>query len=130
MRHRTLGTAITHPLPPRQARFYSSLCNMAGSMRNRKRGASQLRTTRTRPEDSSTPSSWPVRKSLFVAGAIALSAFLFSWISTQNIPSTLRRRWLATPVEEWENRRQQVKDAFVSSWDAYSKYAWGELLPP
>lgn len=24
----------------------------------------------------------------------------------------------------WEPHRQEVKDAFVTSWDAYAKYAW------
>lgn len=27
----------------------------------------------------------------------------------------------------WEPHRQEVKDAFVTSWDAYTKYAWGKL---
>ena len=25
----------------------------------------------------------------------------------------------------WESHREEVKDAFVTSWDAYFKYAWG-----
>lgn len=25
----------------------------------------------------------------------------------------------------WDRHREEVKDAFVVSWDAYSKYAWG-----
>jgi mannosyl-oligosaccharide alpha-1,2-mannosidase len=25
----------------------------------------------------------------------------------------------------WESRRQQVKQAFVTSWDAYTQHAWG-----
>ncbi|KAF3387458.1 Mannosyl-oligosaccharide 1,2-alpha-mannosidase [Penicillium rolfsii] len=26
----------------------------------------------------------------------------------------------------WNSRREEVKDAFVTSWDAYAKYAWGK----
>ncbi|EAU39466.1 mannosyl-oligosaccharide 1,2-alpha-mannosidase [Aspergillus terreus NIH2624] len=26
----------------------------------------------------------------------------------------------------WEGRREEVKDAFVTSWDAYARYAWGK----
>ncbi|TEA13808.1 Mannosyl-oligosaccharide 1,2-alpha-mannosidase [Colletotrichum sidae] len=26
---------------------------------------------------------------------------------------------------DWDERRENVKDAFMTSWDAYSKYAWG-----
>lgn len=32
------------------------------------------------------------------------------------------------PINEdsfWAGHREEVKDAFVTSWDAYSKYAWG-----
>lgn len=29
---------------------------------------------------------------------------------------------------DWDSRRRDVKEAFISSWNAYSKYAWGQLL--
>lgn len=25
----------------------------------------------------------------------------------------------------WDSRREEVRNAFLSSWNAYSKYAWG-----
>ena len=31
------------------------------------------------------------------------------------------------PQVDWNNRREQVKAAFVMSWDGYEKYAWGTL---
>lgn len=34
------------------------------------------------------------------------------------------------PLTNWEDRRAAVKDAFVSSWDAYSRDAWGEFKAP
>lgn len=30
---------------------------------------------------------------------------------------------------DWEGRRERVVEAFELSWDAYSRYAWGELPP-
>ena len=29
---------------------------------------------------------------------------------------------------DWDSRRLEVKEAFISSWNAYSKYAWGQSL--
>ncbi|KAL4789067.1 glycoside hydrolase [Aspergillus venezuelensis] len=26
----------------------------------------------------------------------------------------------------WEPHRQEIKDTFITSWDAYAKYAWGQ----
>lgn len=28
----------------------------------------------------------------------------------------------------WDSHREEVKDAFVASWDSYAKYAWGKLI--
>lgn len=28
----------------------------------------------------------------------------------------------------WDSHKEEVKDAFVTSWDAYAKYAWGKLI--
>jgi hypothetical protein len=28
---------------------------------------------------------------------------------------------------DWDARREEVKDAFVTSWEAYSQYAWGKF---
>jgi len=32
-------------------------------------------------------------------------------------------------VVNWEQRRGEVKKAFVSSWDEYARHAWGESSP-
>ncbi|KAF2807610.1 mannosyl-oligosaccharide 1,2-alpha-mannosidase [Mytilinidion resinicola] len=96
---------------------------MAGSECNRKHGASRhLRAKTVRPPIYA-PSV--ARKNLSVAVAITFAVSLVLWLYSQTIPSSLKWTWLRTPPEEWEDRRQQVKDAFVTSWDAYSKYAWG-----
>jgi hypothetical protein len=110
----------------RQEMPRSSLCNMARSVHSRKSGASRIPTTSTHPADSSA--FFSVRKILLLTGAIVTAALFVPWIATKKITSTLEWRWLPTPVHEWDNRRQQVKDAFISSWDAYSKYAWGAAL--
>lgn len=31
------------------------------------------------------------------------------------------------PLVDWDARREEVKEAFVTSWEAYSQHAWGEL---
>jgi mannosyl-oligosaccharide alpha-1,2-mannosidase len=31
---------------------------------------------------------------------------------------------------DWDARREEVKDAFSESWEAYSQYAWGKFPPP
>jgi mannosyl-oligosaccharide alpha-1,2-mannosidase len=92
------------------------------SVRNRKRGIVRL-------TGSPRFVPWSAHKTPFIAAAIALGVSLLLWLSSQTISSSLRWRWLPTHVEEWEDRRQQVKYAFVSSWDAYSIYAWGWLAP-
>jgi hypothetical protein len=28
----------------------------------------------------------------------------------------------------WDSHREEVKDAFVTSWDAYAKYTWGKSI--
>ncbi|KAF7169850.1 hypothetical protein CNMCM5623_002449 [Aspergillus felis] len=40
---------------------------------------------------------------------------------------------LFRPIKEdsyWYGHREEVKDAFVASWDAYAKYAWGKFGRP
>jgi hypothetical protein len=103
---------------------------MAGSsVRNRKRGASRHSATTVRPTGSPIFAPWSARKIPFIAAAIVFGASLVLWLPNQTISSSLKWRWLSTPPEKWEERRLQVKDAFVSSWDAYSKYAWGWSIP-
>lgn len=31
------------------------------------------------------------------------------------------------PFVDWEQRQEAVRDAFVTSWDAYTQHAWGRL---
>jgi hypothetical protein len=96
------------------------------SVRNRKGGAARPRPSTARPVISSTSDSWSTRRIVSIAAATTLGALSAFWLAGSPGPSNLKQRWFPTSENEWDNRRDQVKDAFVSSWDAYSKYAWGE----
>lgn len=58
-------------------------------------------------------------------GVLALSAGLF-----MGDPSVEFALDYFRPMNRdscWEGHREEVKDVFVKSWDAYSKYAWGKF---
>jgi mannosyl-oligosaccharide alpha-1,2-mannosidase len=100
---------------------------MAGSsVRNRKSRSGQPRSDAARQTNHSVSDHWLTRRTLLIAGAITFGASLVFWFSDNKNLSALQWRSAQTTPEEWESRRGQVKDAFVSSWDAYTKYAWGE----
>jgi hypothetical protein len=103
-----------------------SLLIMAGSSsRNRKREASHSRKATAHSTATPISAAWTARKTPYITAAIAIGVSLVLWLFNQPVPSSLTSSWFPTPANEWENRRAQVKEAFVSSWDAYSKYAWG-----
>ncbi|PGH32779.1 mannosyl-oligosaccharide alpha-1,2-mannosidase [[Emmonsia] crescens] len=94
--------------------------------------SSSDKKTHTRARDSykRTPnpqtSAWTVRAILkLTAFSVACVAFALGVVlRIKDSPDGLRRyNWRAS---NWEHRRAKVKDAFVSSWDAYTKYAWGQ----
>jgi hypothetical protein len=104
--------------------------SMASSMRSRKNGASGTGT-----QDAESPGGisrsrisdvLSIRKALSVVGAILFYASLIFRPAGNIGLSAVNWRWSSTTAEEWNDRREQVKDAFVSSWGAYTKYAWGE----
>ncbi|KAF2706131.1 glycoside hydrolase family 47 protein [Pleomassaria siparia CBS 279.74] len=100
----------------------------ASSTRNRKRGASRHRVRQITPQSSGSPTSTTSssRKAPLLAAAFLFATTFVLWFSGQKIPPRLQWRISTRPSpEEWDQRRMQVKDAFVSSWDAYSKHAWG-----
>ena len=103
------------------------------SVRSRKKGTGRVGTDTVRltsSASSSVPNVKSTRRAISITGAILLGALFVFWFFGNLNPSGLKRTWLSTPEEEWEDRREQVKDAFVSSWDAYTKYAWGESTYP
>jgi len=54
-----------------------------------------------------------------VAGVIALVVGQYLWWNGPGNGDYTSR------AVDWDNRRDEVKEAFISSFDAYSKYAWG-----
>ncbi|KLJ10937.1 mannosyl-oligosaccharide alpha-1,2-mannosidase [Blastomyces silverae] len=79
-----------------------------------------------KPVQNAKASRWTLRAILklttFLAACVAFALGVI--LRVQDSPNGLRLyRWRAS---NWEHRREKVKEAFVSSWDAYTKYAWGQ----
>ena len=57
-----------------------------------------------------------------IAGSLFLVLGLLLWwdISLNEV-----RLFTPSKVVDWDARREEVKEAFVTSWDTYTKYAWG-----
>jgi mannosyl-oligosaccharide alpha-1,2-mannosidase len=73
---------------------------------------------------SSRSQAWTLKA--VAAGIVAAAIGVNLWLAN----SFTRPGWTvygSKPID-WNSRRQEVEDAFISSWDAYSKYAWGQLL--
>ncbi|KAI9739815.1 MAG: mannosyl-oligosaccharide alpha-1,2-mannosidase [Cirrosporium novae-zelandiae] len=74
---------------------------------------------------------WRKKRVLFL-GALGIVALLY-WFLKSKEPKEQPRvgnawGWLKpsnTAVIDWEDRKQQVKEAFMLSWDGYERYAWG-----
>ncbi|KAF2442020.1 glycoside hydrolase family 47 protein [Karstenula rhodostoma CBS 690.94] len=99
---------------------------MTNSVRSRKNGASRVGTKHTTSSVGSiAPDAPSTRRNLSFVGAILFGASLVFWLAGSIKPSEVKWWSPSTPDEEWQDRREQVKDAFISSWDAYTKYAWG-----
>lgn len=71
----------------------------------------------------------PWRRKRIIAGGLLLLLGLFYWLG-----------WLRKEFDwyilggrqriDWNARREKVKEAFISSWDAYDQYAWGRSSSP
>lgn len=122
----TLGAVIRKvPVSLQSTLFY--IHNMTNSVRSRKNGASRAGTKHaTSSMGSKAPGAPSTRKTLSFVGAILFGASLVFWLVGNIKLSEVKWSSPSIPDEEWQDRREQVKDAFISSWDAYTKYAWGE----
>ena len=76
---------------------------------------------RRKPRASPLPFRLSACKAL-LASLLSLAASLLLWSN-----ATQSGLGLYTPSRavDWDTRREEVKEAFVTSWDAYSRYAWG-----
>lgn len=63
-----------------------------------------------------------LRRNAVVAGVVALAVGLMLWWKG---PRTGLDHYASRAVD-WNDRREEVKEAFISSWDAYSEHAWGQ----
>ncbi|KAL1606510.1 mannosyl-oligosaccharide alpha-1,2-mannosidase [Paraconiothyrium brasiliense] len=103
---------------------------MANSARSRKTHTSRVGTKDTARRKgfsgSSIPSVRSTHRVLSVIGAILFGILFMFWLAFNIRQLEVAWWWSSTPAEEWKERREQVKDAFVSSWDAYTRYAWGQ----
>lgn len=65
-----------------------------------------------------------------VTGFLALAATW--WLRFLSFETTLETALdFFRPIEKdsyWDAHREEVKDAFVTSWDAYAQYAWGKFV--
>lgn len=65
-----------------------------------------------------------------VTGFLALAAAW--WLRSLSFETTLETALdFFRPIDEdsyWYGHREEVKDAFVTSWDAYARYAWGKFV--
>lgn len=66
------------------------------------------------------PSPFSTHKAVIV-GIFALVAGLIFLLDGSPVELSRYR----SRAVDWDDRREKVKEAFVTSWDAYSKYAWG-----
>ena len=65
---------------------------------------------------------------IFIAIAVFfLKAVVLRGVSLPGIPPTRAPFLWQSPEDQktWESRREAVKEAFITSWDGYQKYAWG-----
>lgn len=65
-------------------------------------------------------------QALLTGGALALLAGNFTCRS--NVETALDFFRSDDRDSYWNSHREEVKDAFATSWDAYAKYAWGKLI--
>jgi hypothetical protein len=99
---------------------------MPSCVRSRKNGATRVDKHAASSVDSTVPDAPSARKITSFVGAILLGTSLVFWLLGNIKLPEVKWRAPSTSDEEWQDRREQVKDAFTSSWDAYTKYAWGE----
>ena len=56
-----------------------------------------------------------------VTGVVAFAVGLILWLKASQ-PGLCH---YTSRAVDWDDRREEVKEPFISSWDAYSNHAWG-----
>lgn len=82
---------------------------------------------RTRP---SPPLLHHMKRKSVIAGAVVLAVCLGFWTAWIRQDQSGIGYYDSKNVD-WSERREEVRQAFISSWDAYSEHAWGKssILP-
>lgn len=86
---------------------------------------STAESTPEKTESTLQPRTTKTRSNISTIGGIVCAICLAYWLG-----SSLQREQSGlgdyrSKNVDWNERREEVKQAFVTSWDAYSKYAWG-----
>jgi endoplasmic reticulum Man9GlcNAc2 1,2-alpha-mannosidase len=77
---------------------------------------------------------WKRKRTFGIAGLFVLILLYFLGYFGTNAEASKKAKdtwsWLQKPEKvtnkvDWLDRRERVKEAFILSWDAYDKYAWG-----
>lgn len=94
------------------------------NQRRKRQPKPDIQRTRAPPKPFSFfwPSPSLTRKAL-VTRVVALAVGLILWFKGSQ---TGLGHYTSIAVD-WNERKEEVKEAFVSSWDAYSEHAWGKL---
>lgn len=101
-------------------------------MSSRAASEAQKRPREEGAKDSRSRLSLGLKTALksLVTGFLALAAAW--WLRFLTFETTLETALdLFRPIEKdsyWDGHREEVKDAFVTSWDAYAQYAWGKFV--
>lgn len=61
---------------------------------------------------------------------LAVLSLSLCWLYAQQSGHTLWSPDYEPTNVDWNDRRDEVKEAFVSSWDAYAAHAWGAPVWP
>ena len=64
---------------------------------------------------------------LAIASSLVLLVCLIFWWS-EKLPSIGKDLFTPQKSADWDVRREDVKNAFLTSWNAYSRYAWGQYM--
>ncbi|KAI9789768.1 MAG: mannosyl-oligosaccharide alpha-1,2-mannosidase [Peltula sp. TS41687] len=67
----------------------------------------------------------PRRRKRIIAGAVLVFLALLYWLGYLGPVFDRLRIGVGRRRIDWNARREHVKEAFISSWDAYDQHAWG-----
>lgn len=105
------------------------ICHTDGRVKRSRKPHIESSQSRTRRNTSRLPKA----SKILPLGALLL--FLLLWIILGTVTHWIQDNGVGfshhvAPFVDWEQRREAIRNAFVTSWDAYSQHAWGRLSEP